>query len=90
MIPLGIIIGAGEAVAGLFLPGTGIATAGLCRICKSAVNQAFVKPVVNEVLAPVVEEVGDALDLEGSTVGELLEDLYVNKTNYAELVELYP
>jgi len=85
-LSLGMIVGAGELIVGAFLPGSGIATDGAFRIARSV----FLTPVVNEVMAPVVEKVGGALDLDGSTVGELAKDLYLNKTDYAELADLFP
>lgn len=89
-ISIGMILGVGEIVVGLCCPGSGIATNGLCRVCRSAASTYLVKPVVNEALAPIVEKAGAALDLEGSTVGELAKDLYCNHTNYAELFDIYP
>ena len=85
-LSLGMIIGAGEVIVGAFVPGSGLAADGALRIARSVI----VKPVVNEVMAPVVEKVGNALDLEGSTLGELAKDLYVNKTDYAELADAFP
>lgn len=89
-ITLGMILGAGEVVVGAFVPGSGIATHGLIRIGRSAAMQEFVTPVLNDVMAPVVEKVGSALDLDGTTVGELAKDLYLNKTNYADIADMYP
>ena len=89
-ISIGMILGAGEIVVGLFLPGSGIAINGLRHVCRSAASTYLVKPVVNEALAPIVEKAGAALDLDGSTVGELAKDLYCNHTNYADLVDIFP
>lgn len=81
-ISLGMIIGVGEVLVGAFTPGSGRATKGLIRIGRSVLTK--------QAMTPMVENVGSALGLDGSTVGELVNDLYLNKTNYAELADIYP